>query len=78
MSTVILKKNIKEVISKIEDENFLKAVYTIVSNKAEESVFELDEDMKKELDSRKQNHIKGVSRSYSWQDVKKSALSRKA
>lgn len=76
MTKTLLKQSITNEIGKIEDENFLKAVYTIVSNKADES-FELDDTIKKELDTRKANHKKG-SKSYTWQQVKKAALARKA
>jgi flagellar motor component MotA len=76
MTKILLKQNITKQISKIDDENFLKAVYTIVSNKADQS-FELDDKMKKELDTRKENHRKG-SKSYTWQQVKKDALMRNA
>ncbi len=76
MSKTLLKRNITDEIRKIEDENFLKAVYTIVCNKAEESFFELDNSMKKELDARKINHRRGGSKSYSWQSVKKDAISQ--
>jgi len=51
-------------------------VYTIVSNKADE-LFELDETLKKKLDTRKENHKLG-SKSYTWQLVKKAALTRNA
>lgn len=74
MTKALLKQNITKQISKIDDENFLKAVFTIVSNKADES-FELDGIMKKDLDTRKENNKKGKSRSYTWQEVKKAALS---
>ena len=67
MTKALLKQSITKQIGKIEDENFLKAVYTIVSNKAEEAFFELNNKMKKELDARKENHKKGISKSYSWQ-----------
>ena len=76
MTKALLKQNITKQISKIEDENFLQAVYTIVSNKADES-FELDDTMKKELDTRKENHKSG-SKSYTWQQVKKAALTGNA
>lgn len=74
MTKTLLKQSIAKQIGKIEDENFLKAVYTIVTNKADES-FELDDAMKKELNTRKENHKKG-SKSYTWQQVKKTALTR--
>lgn len=77
MTTTILKQNIKNVISDIEDKSFLEAVYTIVSNKADEIDLTLDAEMKKELDRRKKNHKNGTSKSYSWQNVKKAALRQK-
>ncbi len=76
MTKSLLKQNITKVISKIEDESFLNAVYTIVSHKIIETEFVLDDGMKKELDKRKSNHKKGISKSYSWQSVKKATLSR--
>lgn len=75
MTTTLLKQNISKVINSIEDKNFLEAVYTIVSNKATETPFELDDVVKDELDRRKQNHKKGTSKSYTWQAIKKIALS---
>jgi hypothetical protein len=78
MTTTILKQNINKVISDIDDKNFLEAVYTIVSNKASEAVFELTDDLKQELDRRKKSHKNGTSKSYTWQSVKKAALQTKA
>ena len=77
MTTTNLKENINKVINDINDKNFLEAVYTIVANKAEELDFELTPIMKDELDSRKERHNKGISKSYSWQNVKKTALKTK-
>lgn len=78
MTTTLLKKQINELIGDINDKDFLQAVYTIVSNKADEVNPELSPDLKNELDQRKENHLKGISNSYSWQSVKKAALSRKS
>ena len=77
MTTDLLKQNITKVINDIDDKDFLEAVYTIVSNKADEPVFELTDEMKNELDARKERHQKGASKSYSWQNVKKAALKTK-
>ena len=74
MTTTLLKQEITKVINDINDKNFLEAVYTIVSNKADETAFELTPEMKNELDERKERHQKGISKSYSWQNVKKAAL----
>ena len=71
MSTLLIRQNINKAIKEIDDENFLEAVYTIVSNKIEQSTFELTDDLKKELDTRKENHKNGKSAYYTWQSVKK-------
>ncbi len=76
MTKTLLKQNITKVINEIEDETFLQAVYTIVSNRADNTGFEINDELKKELDLRKENHKEGISKSYSWQSVKKSALGR--
>ncbi len=76
MTTTLLKQNISKVINSIEDKIFLEAVYTIVSKKVIEIPFELDDAMKQELDKRKKNHKKGISKSYNWQAIKKIALSQ--
>ena len=77
MTTTILKRNITDELNKIQDENFLKAVYTIVANKADESEYELTDFQRSELDKRRENHKKGISKSYSWQTVRKNALKKK-
>ena len=71
MSTLLIKQNINKAIKEIDDKIFLEAVYTIVSNKIEQSAFELSDELKTELDSRKENHKNGKSVSYTWQSVKK-------
>jgi hypothetical protein len=74
MTTTLLKQNIAKAVKDINDKDFLEAVYTIVSNKAEETDFELTTAMKIELDARKVRHQEGTSKSYTWQNVKKAAL----
>ena len=74
MTTTLLKQNITKAIDDINDKDFLEAVYTIVSNKADENIFELQPEMKDELDARKEKHEKGISKLYSWENVKRAAL----
>ncbi len=74
MTTTLLKQHIAKAVNDINDKDFLEAVYTIVSNKAEETDFELTTVMKSELDARKERHKNGSSKSYTWQNVKKAAL----
>ena len=71
MSTILIRQNINKAIKEIDDENFLEAVYTIVCNKIEQRTFELSDDLKNELDCRKENHNNGKSASYTWQSLKK-------
>lgn len=77
MTTTLLKKQINDLIEDIDDKTFLQAVHTIVSNKADEVIPELAPALKNELDRRKENHITGISKSYSWQSVKKAVQSKK-
>jgi hypothetical protein len=71
MTTLLIKQNIAKGIKEIDDKNFLEAINLLVSNKVEETKFELTDEMKMELDNRKTNHKKGLSKSYSWQTIKK-------
>lgn len=77
MTTSVLKKKLTKAIDNIEDADFLKALHTIVSSKTEETAFGLSATQKKELDRRMADHKAGRSKSYSWDEVKKSLLSRK-
>jgi hypothetical protein len=75
MTTLLIKQNIAKGIKEIDDKNFLEAINLLVSNKVDEKRFELSDEMKIELDNRKSNHKKGVSKSYTWQSIKKEILS---
>ena len=75
MTTLLIKQNIAKGIKEIDDKNFLEAINLLVSNKVDENKFELTNEMKVELDIRKSNHKKGLSKSYTWQSVKKEILS---
>ena len=75
MTTLLIKQKITKGIKEIDDKNFLEAINLLISNKVEENKFELTDEMKIELDNRKSNHKKGLSKSYSWQSIKKEILS---
>jgi hypothetical protein len=75
MTTLLIKQKITNGIKEIEDKNFLEAINLLVSNKVEETKFELTDEMKIELDNRKSNHKKGLTKSYTWQSIKKEILS---
>jgi hypothetical protein len=74
MVTLLIKQKITKGIKEIEDKNFLEAINLLVSNKVQENKFELTDEMKMELDNIKSNHKKAVSKSYSWQSIKKEIL----
>ena len=71
MTTLLIQQNIAKKIIEIDDKNFLEAINLLVSNKVAEHKFELNTEMKIELDTRKANHKKGISKSYSWKSIKK-------
>ena len=74
MTTLLIKQKITKGIKEIEDKNFLEAINLLVSNKVKENMFALTDDMKTELDNRKSNHKKGLTKSHSWQSIKKEIL----
>ncbi len=76
MTSAALKKNITAIVANINDKSFLEAVFTIINTKMHESNYTLTIEQKKELDKRKQRHIKGESKSYTWNEVKKAALKK--
>ena len=78
MTTLKLKNNIHKVIDKIEDENLLKAVYTILEKQVElTDEYDLTPAQQKELKRRLTNHQSGKSKTYSWEEVKASLLNRR-
>ena len=74
MTTTLLKHHIAKAVNDINDKGFLQAFNTIVSNKAEETDFELTTVMKSELETRKERYKNNTSKSYTWQNVKAAAL----
>ncbi|MBS1920604.1 MAG: addiction module protein [Bacteroidetes bacterium] len=78
MTTLRLKNNLHKAIDKIEDENLLKAVYTILEKQMEtNNEYDLTPAQQKELERRLANHQSGKSKTYSWKEVKASLLNRK-
>lgn len=76
MTSATLKKNITVAIANINDKSFLEAVFTIINTKMYEPDYTLTIEQKKELDKRKEKHVKGESKSYTWKEVKKAALKK--
>lgn len=77
MTTNNLKKNIHKAIDKIEDAGLLQAVYIILEKQIEATPeYELTTAQKKELDKRLADHKAGRTKTYSWEEVKKSLANR--
>ncbi len=77
MTTTLIRKKLTQAINKIEDADFLQALHTIVSSKEEEeSIYQLSPAQMRELDKRKEKHLKRESKSYTWAEVKKSLLKK--
>jgi len=77
MTTTLIKKKLTTAINKIDDNDFLQALHTIVNaKKEEEAIYELSPAQKKELDKRQARHQSGESKSYSWAAAKKSLLKK--
>jgi Putative addiction module component len=77
MNKQSIRKNLHKYIDTIEDSNYLKVIHDLVSLKAEESSFELSAKEKAILDDRMEKHLSGESKSYTWEEVKKSLTSKK-
>jgi putative addiction module component (TIGR02574 family) len=77
MTTLRLKNSIHKAIDKIEDENLLKAVYTILEKQmVTAGEYDLTPAQQKELDRRLASHQSGKSKTYSWEKVKASLINR--
>jgi len=74
MTTTALKKELHKAIDDIDDESFLRAVYTIVNEK--KSQFDLSEEEWKEVELAQKLHKAGKSKSFSWDEVKNYVKSR--
>ena len=78
MTTTAIKSNIYKALENIEDAKFLKAVFEIVSTKAESvDFYELTDEQKKILDERDKEYKQGKGKSYSWEETKKMIRNKK-
>ncbi len=73
MDTILLKEKMHQAIELIDDTEFLKAISLLLSQKSQEFSLEIDDNLQIELDSLKQLHQAGKSKSYSFAEVKKLA-----
>jgi hypothetical protein len=79
MTRVVLKKKLTKAINEIDDTEFLQALHTIIAAKQEDAIiYGLTVAQKRELDKRKANHLSGKTKSYTWAEVKKTALKKRA
>ncbi len=62
-----LKLDLMQKLLLAESDEVLDKVQKLLEK---ENGFKLTEAQKKELDARKKRHLKGASRSYTWQEVK--------
>ncbi|MES2138387.1 MAG: hypothetical protein V4511_01675 [Bacteroidota bacterium] len=78
MTTKAIKSNIYKALENIEDPKFLKAVFEIISAKAESNyLYELTEEQKAMLDEREKEYSQGKGKNYSWEESKKIIRSKK-
>ncbi len=78
MTTIAIKNNIYKALENIEDPKFLKAVYEIVSSKADSTDFyELTDEQKAILDERDLEYKQGKGKYHSWEEAKKIIRSKK-
>jgi hypothetical protein len=59
MTTVEIRNNISEVLSKIDDISFLKAIKTIVESKVKEETYKLSDFQKKRIEYGREQMKKG-------------------
>lgn len=78
MTSSAIRNNIYKALENIDDSKFLKAVFEIVSEKAESShFFELNDKQKALLDEREQEYIQGKGKNFNWQEAKKMIRGKK-
>jgi len=76
MTTTTLKKSIHKAVDHVNDNEILRAVYTILQKNAEDIEYTLSAAQKRELDKRLAEHKTGKLKYYTFDEVKKA--SRKA
>ncbi len=73
MDTLLLKEKMHQAIELIDDTEFLSAINLLLSQKSQEYNYEIADNLQIELDSLKQLHLAGKSKSYSFAEVKELA-----
>lgn len=75
MTVASLKKEISKAITDIDDAAFLKAVYTIIYNKANETRYTFSDELKKTLNTRKKSYNSKKTKSFSVSETRKHLVS---
>ena len=76
MTVSAIRKELHKAIDVIEDESFLKAVYTIINKQKAGVEYDLSPEEWEEIEYIQKQHKSGKSKSYSWDEVKKYAKSK--
>jgi hypothetical protein len=74
MTTLSLKKKITEALNSIDDDEFLKGIYTIMNNKIKDNEFEYSDELIAELDRRSELIETGKAKFYTVEEVRKKIL----
>lgn len=70
-STLIIKKKIHEFIENADDR--ILRIFSAIIATEEETIPSLPKNFYKELEKRREKHLNGESKSYSWEEVKSRA-----
>ncbi len=75
MTTANIRKQLTNYLQ-IADEKKLKAIYTMVEDEINTNENDWDDDFVKELKKRSSDFVNGKTKSYSWDEVKTSAIKK--
>jgi hypothetical protein len=76
MRSTTLKKQMHNAIDRINDDDFLAAINTILQQKSSEYSYELSSEEKKELMKRRKGHFSGTSKDITLNLIKENAVAR--
>ncbi len=78
MESQIVKEELHQLINKIDDITFLKAVQTIISAKVQDNSedYELTDEEILIVEERREEYLKGEGKNYTWEEVKAFAKSQ--
>ena len=74
MTTITLKKKISQAMDGINDDEFLKGIYTIMHNKLKEKDNDYSDEIKTELDRRYELIKSGKAKFYTPEETRKKIL----